>query len=132
MKTSTKRSMLAASLVLVGASATGCGAGGAPTDASEKEFCAHYNSLGEDLTVESSQKETVAIFKKWAKEAEEIGTPKSMSDSGREGFEIIIKQVDEVADDPWQLARDPGAVGQRRRSHLEAGQRPRAAGVAMA
>lgn len=101
MRTPAKHALLTASLVLVGASAMGCGTGGAPTDASEKEFCAAVESLFADVDAsqEPSQKETVAAVKKWGKKMEEVGTPKDLSDEGRKGFEVLVEQVAEIDED---------------------------------
>lgn len=91
--------LLTATLVLVGASAVGCGGGGAPSDATEKEFCDSLNSLFEDvdLSAEPSEKEAVAAIKDWGKGLEEVGTPEKISDDAREGFDLMIKQVSEIS-----------------------------------
>lgn len=102
MKPHIKHAMLTASLVLVGASAVGCGGmGGPPSDASEKEFCTAVNSLFDDidLSEEPSQKETVAAVKKWGKEMEKVGTPEGLSDEGRKGFEVMVEEMAEIKDD---------------------------------
>ncbi|HXH80874.1 hypothetical protein [Nocardioides sp.] len=101
MKPHIKHAMLTASLVLVGASAVGCGMGGPPSDASEKEFCTAVNSLFDDIDLaeEPSQKETVAAVKKWGKEMEKVGTPKGLSDEGRKGFEVMVEEMAKIEDD---------------------------------
>jgi len=101
MKTPLKHSMLTASLVLVGATALGCGGGGAPTDASEKEFCANLNSLFEDLgsMADASEQEAIATIKTWGEDLEKVGTPESISDEGREGFEVVVEQVAALDED---------------------------------
>lgn len=93
-----KPGLLTATLVLVGASAVGCGGGGAPSDASEKDFCASLNSLFEDLdlSAEPSEKEAVAAIKDWGKELEKVGTPEKISDEARDGFDLMIEQVGEI------------------------------------
>ena len=95
--------LLAASLVLVGASSVACGG---PSDASEDDFCKEFTSLSSKLgpLTETSQKEALAAIKSWAEGLEKIGTPEEMSDEAREGFELM---VDEVA----ALDADDGAEG---------------------
>jgi len=101
MKTPTKHALLTASLVLVGASAVGCGGGGAPTDASEKEFCTSLTSLFADMgsMADASEEEALASIKEWGKDMDEVGTPESISDEGREGFELMVEQVAELDED---------------------------------
>ncbi len=101
MTTPRSLSLLTASLVLTGATALGCGGGGAPTDASEKEFCDNLNSLYDDLggMADATDKERIATIKDWGKSLEKVGTPKAMSDEERQGFEVIVKQIDDVDED---------------------------------
>lgn len=106
MKTPSKHALLTASLVLVGASAVGCGGGGGvgggvggpPTDASEKEFCTSLTSLFADLgsMTDASDADTIKAIKTWGKGLEEVGTPENISDEGRKGFELITEQVAEL------------------------------------
>lgn len=96
-----KIALLAASLVLVGGTATACG-GGAPTDASAKDFCAAITKInetsgpsgGEDPT-EDQIKEIKGAFE----DLEEVGTPEDIPDDAREGFELLTEQVADVDDD---------------------------------
>ncbi|CAA9371844.1 MAG: hypothetical protein AVDCRST_MAG60-151 [uncultured Nocardioides sp.] len=105
MRTPTKQALLTASLILVGASAVGCGGGGAPTDASEKEFCDGLTSLFTDMSsAGDSEKEAVAAVKKWGGTMEEVGTPESISEEGRKGFELMMEQVAEL--DEGDTAKD--------------------------
>ena len=87
--------LLTASLVLVGASAVGCGGGGAPTDASEDDFCKELLGLSTRLgtLADASQEEAIDSIKAWAKDLEKVGTPESMSDEARDGFELMVKEV---------------------------------------
>jgi hypothetical protein len=99
-----KPALLAASLVLVGGSAVACGgddAGGAPTDASEKDYCASYQSLFTDMSsmADASDKEIIAKIKDWAATMQETGTPKDMPKDARAGFETTISLIDELGDD---------------------------------
>ncbi len=96
--------LLTASLVLVGASVVGCGGGGAPTDASEDDFCKELNSVftevdlggeGEDTT----QQKMIAAIKTWAEDLEKLGTPENMPDEARDGFELMIKEVGDLDED---------------------------------
>lgn len=101
MKTPAKTGLLAASLVLVGASVAGCGGGGAPTDASEDDFCKELTSLFADLgtMADATDKEAIDSIKSWAKDLEEVGTPEEMSDEARDGFELMLEQVAELDED---------------------------------
>lgn len=97
MKKAQKSGLLAASLVLVTASVAGCG-GGAPTDASEKEFCASLTSLFTDLgsLTDASEKEALASIKAWAQDLGRVGTPEGIPDDARAGFELMIEQVGDL------------------------------------
>ncbi|EON25756.1 MULTISPECIES: hypothetical protein [Nocardioides] len=101
MKKPAKTGLLTASLLLVGASVVGCGGGGAPTDASEKEFCDSLTSVFDDIDMseQPSEKEALALIKAWAKDMEEVGTPENISDDARDGFELMIEQVGELKED---------------------------------
>jgi hypothetical protein len=94
MKNPAKTGLLTASLLLVGASVAGC-SGGAPTDASEKEFCDSLTSVFEDvdLTDQPTEKEALELIKSWAKDLDKVGTPDDIPDEAREGFELMIKEV---------------------------------------
>ena len=103
--TLTKRPLASAgAVVLLALSLTACG-GGAPTDASVKEFCATANSTLEDTgflkALEKKDYDKVAeIFKEQAEKAEKVGTPKGIPDDAREGFEI---QVDALKDLGYEI-----------------------------
>ena len=86
--------LLTASLVLVGASLVGC-SGGAPTDASEDEFCTGYLSLASDLgtLVDATDEEALDSIKTWAEELEQVGTPEDIPDEARDGFELMIEEL---------------------------------------
>ena len=94
--------------LLVGAATAACGGGGggvggAPTDASEKDFCQTQSSLLEDLMpadmssseLPSDEKMAEAV-QDWATKIEDVGTPEDISDDAREGFEAIIAQANEI------------------------------------
>ena len=102
-----KPALLAASLVLVGASAVACGGGGssgAPTDASEKDFCEGYQSLFSDMSgmTEASDKEIIAKIKDWGTTMQDTGTPEDISDDARAGFETTMKLIDDLDEDAKQ------------------------------
>lgn len=105
-----KRVLSAAALVLAGATLTACG--GAPTDASEDDFCDAMTSAGETIGTESEKGGDEEVdFSDAIDELESTGTPESISDEAREGFESILdkmkeldgKTVDEVGEDEDDL-----------------------------
>ena len=102
-----KSALLAASLLLVGGSTVACsgdGADGAPTDASEKDYCASYQSLFSDMSsmANAGDKEIIAKIKDWAATMRETGTPTDMPKDARAGFETTISLIDELDDDAQQ------------------------------
>lgn len=103
MNKAAKTGLLTATLVLVCASAVGCsnGGGGAPTDASEGEFCDSLTSLFPDpgAMADMTKEEGIAEIKAWAKDLQKVGTPENMSDEAREGFELMIKEVGKFGED---------------------------------
>lgn len=97
-----KTGLLAATLVLVGASVAGCSdGGGAPTDASEDEFCGALTSLFSEpgAMAEMTKEEGVAEIKAWAKDLRKVGTPENISDEARDGFELMIREVGKFGED---------------------------------
>jgi hypothetical protein len=99
-----KTALLAASLVLVGASAVACSGGGstgAPTDASEKDYCASYQSLFTDMSTmtDATDAEIITQIKKWATTMEETGTPEDMPEDARAGFETTLSLIGDLDDD---------------------------------
>jgi hypothetical protein len=96
-----KHRLLAASLVLVGGAAVGCGSGGAPTDATEEEFCDGFSSLFTDMAelADADDAEIVRGIKDWAATMEEIGTPEGISDEEREGFERSLQLISDLDED---------------------------------
>lgn len=101
-----KPALLAASLVLVGGSAVACGGSsdGAPADASEKDYCAGYTSLFEDMSTmaKASDKEVIAKIKAWATRMEDTGTPEDMPDDARAGFETTMRLINDLPEDAQQ------------------------------
>jgi hypothetical protein len=86
--------------VLLALSLTACGddAGGAPSDASEKEFCEAYNQES-DLGEDASAEEEVDEAHQMADKLKEVGTPEGISDDEREGFEILVDAVADINED---------------------------------
>ena len=98
--------------VLLAFSLSACG--GAPTDASTKDFCEAYNSSADvfgDIDQEASPKEQAEAFadgaKEYADKLEEVGTPEGISDEAREGFEIQVEELGDLdADDIAKAIED--------------------------
>jgi hypothetical protein len=97
------RLALTSTVLLVGAATSACGGGGAPADASEKDFCDTQSSLFDDLLPEDmanpelpSNEEMAQAVKDWGQELEEIGTPEDISDDARAGFEQLVEQAGEI------------------------------------
>jgi hypothetical protein len=86
------RAAVSALALLLGVVLAGCGGGGAPTDASEKDFCAAQADLFADIDLsgDPSNDEVAASLHHWADEVEEVGTPKGISDDARSGFEEVV------------------------------------------
>jgi len=100
----TRLSITTAAL-LVGAAASACGGGGsgAPSDASEKEFCQTQTSLLEDLLPDDmtnpevpTNEEMAEAVKGWGKDLEAVGTPDDIPDDARKGFEAVVEQANEI------------------------------------
>ncbi|HEY1133794.1 MAG TPA: hypothetical protein VGE77_04400 [Nocardioides sp.] len=98
-----KRVLSAAALVLAGATLTACG--GAPTDASESDFCDAFESAFTDVGEQAMKEGDEEVdFGDAIDELEETGTPEGISDDAREGFENLVdalkdadgKTVDEL------------------------------------
>jgi hypothetical protein len=98
-----KPALLAASLLLVGGAAAGCG-GGAPTDASAEDFCETYNSLFTEMAdmADASEKEILATIKDWGTRMNETGTPEDISDDARAGFEQTVVMLGDLDEDASQ------------------------------
>lgn len=110
MNTRTRLSIASVTL-LVGAVTGACGgASGAPTDASEKDYCKAQNSQFDDIKIDVSNPETAVpsgkdmaeAMRAWGKRMEKVGTPKNISDDARAGFETMIKQASDVSEDDFK------------------------------
>ena len=85
--------------VLLAFSLSACG--GAPTDASDEDFCEAYNGIsalgeadGEDYEAQAE------AANEYADELEEVGTPEDIPDDARKGFEVWVEVLGDVnADD---------------------------------
>ena len=107
--TRTRRlSALVAPALLV-LSLSACG-GGAPTDASEEEFCEVYNAepdLDEGIADAEPAEQAEAFVdasQKLADDFEEVGTPEGIPEDAREGFEISIDAARDFDQDEVQTA----------------------------
>ena len=102
MKISTRLTMTSA-VLLVGAVTTACGGGGAPTDASEKDFCETQSSLLGDLMPDDmtnpelpSDEAMAKAVKDWGAELEQVGTPEDIPDDARKGFDAVVAQARDI------------------------------------
>ncbi|WP_028643663.1 hypothetical protein [Nocardioides sp. URHA0020] len=77
----------------------GADAGSAPTDASESGFCAKFNGLYDSLLAGDRTNPTRALagIKKWADGMADYGTPATMSDEARDGFEVVIAKIQDLS-----------------------------------
>ena len=90
--------------------------GGAPTDASEKDFCRQVNKGGgkefDEAFADGDWDKIADLTKEFAEDAEEVGTPEDIPDDAREGWEIRIEKAkdldgDEIEDLFKQSVEDP-------------------------
>ena len=101
-----KKALLAASLVLVAGSAVGCNSSnnssaGAPSDVSEKDFCANIDSISKDmggLGANSKPADIVKALKDAGKKIEDTGTPAGISADARKGFDIEVQKIKDLPD----------------------------------
>lgn len=106
------RLTLTGAMLLVGAVTTACGGGGAPTDASEKDFCETQSSFFGDLLPDDmanpevpTGEEMARAVKDWGKDLEEVGTPDDIPDDARAGFERIVEQAQDVDVSDFSIER---------------------------
>ena len=104
-----KRPLVAAgAAALLALSLSACG-GGAPTDASKKDFCEAVNDedrekeYGEAALAEDYDK-VADLLHEQADEVEKVGTPEDIPDDAREGFEITIEKAKDVSGDDIKKA----------------------------
>jgi hypothetical protein len=98
------RLTVTSAVLLVGAVTSACGGGGAPSDASEKDFCAAQSSLVENLLPDDladpempSNEDMAKAVRDWGAEIEEVGTPEGIPDDARAGFEAVVEQANDIA-----------------------------------
>lgn len=97
-----KTRLLAASLLLVGASAVSCSGGDdTRTYPSKDKFCDTLAGLSVELadTVGMTKEEGVAKVQAWAKKMDGVGTPEGIPAKARQGFELMIDEVSAFGDD---------------------------------
>ena len=70
-----------------GASSTGAGGSGSPTDASKDAFCKTFTELGADVTPKEA-----------ADRLSEVGTPSSIDSGARHGFEVLVDHLRDLPD----------------------------------
>lgn len=107
------RLTVTSAVLLVGVVTASCGGGGggegggedrgAPTDATEKEFCATQTSFLTDLLPQDvtnpevpSDADMARAVKAWGADLAEVGTPEGIPDDARAGFEAIVEQAAQV------------------------------------
>lgn len=97
-----KHALVAATLVLVAGTTAGCGGSdGPPADASKDDFCGNFKSISEDLGklgADAKDSDIVKAVKDAGKKLEATGTPSSISDDARKGFELEVKKIDGLDD----------------------------------
>ena len=95
-----KHALIAATLVLVAGTTAGCGGSdGPPADASKDDFCGNFKSIAEDLGklgADAKDSDVVKAIKDAGSKLEDTGTPSSISDDGRKGFELEVKKIDDL------------------------------------
>lgn len=108
-----KRPLAAAgAAVLLALSLSACG-GGAPTDASEEDFCeAVQGNAGDEEFGQAFQDEDwdklADLIKEQTEQIEEVGTPENIPDDAREGFEIQLDQAGDLSADDVEKAFTEG------------------------
>lgn len=86
-----RRLLAAACLVLVAGTMSACGgAGGAPEDASKKDFCKAIEGAPTD------DKPSQDDVDEWAEELKDTGTPDDISDDARNGFEVLVEALEDA------------------------------------
>ncbi|TNM42025.1 hypothetical protein FHP29_08670 [Nocardioides albidus] len=95
-----KRPLAAAgAAVLLGLTLSACGGGGHPTDASKKEFCGGVEDVITTTNSVEGDEPTEAEWKKLQEaygDLGDIGTPKGISDTERNGFEVIVDAITDL------------------------------------
>lgn len=102
----------AGAAVLLALSLTACG-GGAPTDASVKDFCDAVSGSSSDAAftkafTDKDWDKLADLVKEQADDLEKVGTPKDISDDAREGFEIQLDAAKDIDADDIEEALTKG------------------------
>lgn len=112
-----KHALIAASLVLVAGTTAGCGGSSstssddaAPTAASEKDFCAGFAAVADDMQgmePGSEPAEMIKTLKSGIGDLEETGTPEDIPADARDGFDLTVDMVKGLDEDaaPEDLAK---------------------------
>jgi hypothetical protein len=93
-----RRLLAVAGLVLVAGSMTACG--GAPDDASKKDFCKAIAAAPTD------DKPSQDDVDKWVDELKDTGTPGGISGDERNGFEVLVDALDDADVDDLKNTTD--------------------------
>ncbi|MCY7397161.1 MAG: hypothetical protein LH468_13615 [Nocardioides sp.] len=115
MRTTVRRTALGlAGLALTVGGFTGCGGdddsatGGAaaPDDTSTEDFCGSYAALIEEtarsFSPDAEAADLVPTLKEFATQLAEVGTPSTIPDDARRGFELSIDAINDLPDDATQ------------------------------
>jgi len=103
-----KHALLVASLVLVAGTLVGCGDDGPatgaspPTDASKDDFCGVFDHMLTELgalDADAKPAEAVKTLKNAADDLADVGTPEDMPDNARDGYELILDEIEKLDDD---------------------------------
>jgi hypothetical protein len=107
-----KTALTIAGLALALTGVAGCGDDGAPTDASEDDFCANLTTLEEELGSFGEDPDVatvVEVMKGIADDMVETGTPEDMPDDAREGWQLTMDAMQDLDDDASE--EDVAALG---------------------
>jgi len=90
-----KIGLVAASLVLIAGTATGCS-----SSASKEDFCDGYDNFIKALVdIDAESDDYGKKLKEAASEFEDVGTPDDISDDAKEGLEIVLDAIQDLDDD---------------------------------
>ncbi len=89
-----------------------CSGEGAPTDASQEEFCSAYNLLADASNG--------ADFRRLAEQLRATGTPADISEDGRAGFDVVVRVAGGLDEDAsLEELEDPNVSSQEVRQARE-------------
>src|SRR4051794_20115930 len=115
-----KLGLLAASLILVGGGAVGCGVdgdggGGGGDKTSTADFCGALKDFQNDFSQTDPTKDIkgyIQALKDAADKLDEGGTPDDMPDDAKAGFDLTIKTIDDL--DEHATLDDLAKIGDHR------------------